>query len=131
MCGIVGYVGHKNSAPILIDGLRRLEYRGYDSAGIALVDEPEIETDRGLGPGELVQAERDDAVARAEISNPLPGEVEMITGKEVDDLLRRAVVVVVEPRDVDGSFHRAQANRRCTPGSDRQHRRARATARRR
>jgi glutamine---fructose-6-phosphate transaminase (isomerizing) len=37
MCGIVGYVGPRNAAPILIDGLRRLEYRGYDSAGIALL----------------------------------------------------------------------------------------------
>ncbi len=36
MCGIVGYVGPRDAAPILIDGLRRLEYRGYDSAGIAL-----------------------------------------------------------------------------------------------
>jgi glucosamine--fructose-6-phosphate aminotransferase (isomerizing) len=36
MCGIVGYVGTKNCAPILVEGLRRLEYRGYDSAGLAL-----------------------------------------------------------------------------------------------
>ena len=33
MCGIVGYVGQQEAAPILLDGLRRLEYRGYDSAG--------------------------------------------------------------------------------------------------
>ncbi|MFA5059419.1 MAG: glutamine--fructose-6-phosphate transaminase (isomerizing) [Candidatus Omnitrophota bacterium] len=37
MCGIVGYVGHKNAAPILLDGLKKLEYRGYDSSGIAVI----------------------------------------------------------------------------------------------
>ena len=36
MCGIVGYVGKKSVVPIIIEGLRRLEYRGYDSAGIAV-----------------------------------------------------------------------------------------------
>src|SRR5918995_3046810 len=39
MCGIVGYTGPRQAGPILIEGLRRLEYRGYDSAGIALVDD--------------------------------------------------------------------------------------------
>ncbi len=36
MCGIVGFVGREEAAPILLDGLSRLEYRGYDSAGIAV-----------------------------------------------------------------------------------------------
>ena len=42
MCGIVGYIGCKNAAPILIDALKKLEYRGYDSAGIAVLSGEDI-----------------------------------------------------------------------------------------
>src|SRR5262245_13664655 len=37
MCGIIGYTGHREAPPVLLEGLRRLEYRGYDSAGIAVI----------------------------------------------------------------------------------------------
>ena len=38
MCGIVGYIGKRQAWPVLIEGLRKLEYRGYDSAGVALIN---------------------------------------------------------------------------------------------
>jgi glutamine---fructose-6-phosphate transaminase (isomerizing) len=49
MCGIVGYVGRSEAAPILLDGLRRLEYRGYDSAGVAIAHNHHIETRKCAG----------------------------------------------------------------------------------
>jgi glucosamine--fructose-6-phosphate aminotransferase (isomerizing) len=57
MCGIIGYVGDKNAAPILIEGLKRLEYRGYDSAGIAVMkDNGRVEIHKRKGKlNELIQ----------------------------------------------------------------------------
>jgi glucosamine--fructose-6-phosphate aminotransferase (isomerizing) len=49
MCGIIGYIGSKDVVPVLIDGLRRLEYRGYDSAGVALVEGGHVEVRRSAG----------------------------------------------------------------------------------
>jgi glutamine---fructose-6-phosphate transaminase (isomerizing) len=49
MCGIVGYIGAEAAAPIIVEGLRRLEYRGYDSAGIAVHNGNDIEVVRALG----------------------------------------------------------------------------------
>ncbi len=49
MCGIIGYTGHKRALPILLEGLRRLEYRGYDSAGVALVDEQGVSVTKTAG----------------------------------------------------------------------------------
>src|SRR5438309_9562556 len=49
MCGIVGYVGRAHAGPILLDGLRRLEYRGYDSAGLAVINGGRLETRKCAG----------------------------------------------------------------------------------
>jgi glutamine---fructose-6-phosphate transaminase (isomerizing) len=66
MCGIIGYIGDKPVLPILIDGLRRLEYRGYDSAGVAVVRDGEIELRRSAG-----KLKRLEEVLRI---NPLEGD---------------------------------------------------------
>ncbi len=49
MCGIVGYVGRAHAMPILLDGLRRLEYRGYDSAGLTVIDAGQLDTRKCAG----------------------------------------------------------------------------------
>jgi glucosamine--fructose-6-phosphate aminotransferase (isomerizing) len=65
MCGIVGYVGNKAATPILLEGLRRLEYRGYDSAGLAVHDGTKLQIVRAVGKlANLNQALAD---------KPLPG----------------------------------------------------------
>jgi glucosamine--fructose-6-phosphate aminotransferase (isomerizing) len=65
MCGIVGYVGEKQAQDVVIEGLRRLEYRGYDSAGIALVTDGVIASDKRAG--KLANLEK------AIVDHPLPG----------------------------------------------------------
>ncbi|MFH1701292.1 MAG: glutamine--fructose-6-phosphate transaminase (isomerizing) [Candidatus Zixiibacteriota bacterium] len=55
MCGIVGYVGDKIATPILIDGLKRLEYRGYDSAGIALIEGTGLINEKTAGKVEMLE----------------------------------------------------------------------------
>ena len=53
MCGIVGYAGREQAAPILLDGLSRLEYRGYDSAGVAVYHQGRIQVAKAKGGGKF------------------------------------------------------------------------------
>ena len=66
MCGIVGYIGQQNAAPVILEGLKRLEYRGYDSAGIAICDERNQLTVR-RAKGKLVNLET------MIVANPIDG----------------------------------------------------------
>jgi glucosamine--fructose-6-phosphate aminotransferase (isomerizing) len=66
MCGIVGYVGKRTAAPILLEGLRRLEYRGYDSAGISVFHGGDLQTRKKKG-------KIDDGLAHLLIERPVEG----------------------------------------------------------
>ena len=67
MCGIVGYLGKKDSVPIILDGLHRLEYRGYDSAGIAVMEEGEIQFIKNSGKVSDLSRLIDDSVLKGSI----------------------------------------------------------------
>lgn len=62
MCGIVGYIGEKNTKEILLDGLKELEYRGYDSAGIAVLQEGEFYNFKAVGKLVNLEAKTQDFI---------------------------------------------------------------------
>ncbi|MDR3459706.1 MAG: glutamine--fructose-6-phosphate transaminase (isomerizing) [Verrucomicrobiae bacterium] len=68
MCGIIGYVGKKSASPILLEGLRRLEYRGYDSAGVAVLDKTALVVRKKLG-------KIDEGIARLLKAEPVTGSL--------------------------------------------------------
>lgn len=67
MCGIVGYIGPKQATPFLIEGLKKLEYRGYDSAGIAVFDGEKINVDKSVGRLSILEKKVE--------QHPVPGQV--------------------------------------------------------
>ncbi len=68
MCGIVGYVGKQQAAPVILEGLRRLEYRGYDSAGITVLRDKGVETRKKKG-------KIDEGLAKLLVAEPLLGVI--------------------------------------------------------
>ena len=65
MCGIVGYIGHRDAYPIIIKGLQRLEYRGYDSAGVAIYDGNGINLSKTKGKVEDLKKKSEDTISLA------------------------------------------------------------------
>jgi len=73
MCGIVAYVGQQDALPIIIKGLRRLEYRGYDSAGVALIDQKGLSIYKKKGKvAELEKHLEENGAIRAKVGIGIP-----------------------------------------------------------
>lgn len=94
MCGIIGYIGDKPVVPVLLDGLNRLAYRGYDSAGVAVVKAGQMQVRRR--PGKIRELEK------ALLTDPLEGEMGLghcLTPDTLIQLANGRVVPIVELQD--------------------------------
>src|SRR5712691_8926687 len=96
MCGIVGYVGPDQALPIVMEGLRRLEYRGYDSAGIAVVD------------GGLSVRKRAGKLAELEallVADPSSASAIENSRRRLDNEVDQSNTKVRRVQEIDGSDH--------------------------
>jgi len=98
MCGIVGYIGNKKAAPILIEGLKNLEYRGYDSAGIATIDKSTLYIKKDIGKideidGRIKLTEMDGSVGISHCRWATHGGVTQINAHPHIDCKKKITVV--------------------------------------
>jgi glutamine phosphoribosylpyrophosphate amidotransferase len=105
MCGIVGYVGRRPGKPIILDGLRRLEYRGYDSAGIVLIEDGGLETVRSVGNLDALFAAAGENSSKATVGLghtrwATHGRPSYENAHPHDDCTGKASIVVVRLREV-------------------------------
>src|SRR6266568_753455 len=112
MCGIVGYAGRRNALPILLDGLKRLEYRGYDSAGVAIVGSAlQVVKDKGFianleARGHTVVSQTDTESLVHLIESYYDGDLEVAVRKALHDVRGSYAILAVhadEPGKVVGA----------------------------
>jgi glucosamine 6-phosphate synthetase-like amidotransferase/phosphosugar isomerase protein len=77
MCGIVGYVGPQDATPIILNGLKRLEYRGYDSAGLAVLENSAIQVRREVGKLSRLVALLQESPVHGQIGSSAPFRVQV------------------------------------------------------
>ena len=100
MCGIVGYIGTEQAAPIILDGLSKLEYRGYDSAGMAVFDGKCIQTKKAIGRLKVLESLTKGGETMVTSSNPMhssfaqPFRVERNSAVAVDRMVQKTAVSV-------------------------------------